>query len=153
MANERLRTKAELKQFVAQNIKRKGITDDMLSIMIDVLWRDPANLRTSGFYLPGGTDAVINFDTPTRTFSIKPFDPLVENFIPRFGFFSWSYRAVYHRIFDENTIQIPNEEGLFAFYFGMNEDTRLQELKFLKNPSETEFKKLYEKETIISFIY
>ena len=153
MDTGRLRTKTELKRFVAENIKRKGITDDMLSIMIDVLWRDPANLRTSGFYLPGGTDAIIDFDTPTRTFSIKPFDPLVENFIPRFGFFSWSYRAVYHRIFKEETIQIPNEEGLFAFYFGIAETTRLQELKFIKNPTEKEIKKLYEKETIISFLY
>ncbi len=153
MDTGRLRTKTELKRFVAENIKRKGITDDMLSIMIDVLWRDPANLRTSGFYLPGGTDTIIDFDTPTRTFSIKPFDPLVENFIPRFGFFSWSYRAVYHRIFKEETIQIPNEEGLFAFYFGIAETTRLQELKFIKNPIEKELKKLYEKETIISFLY
>ena len=153
MANERLRTKLELKKFVATNIKRKGITDDMLSILIDVLWRDRYTLRTSGFFEPGGTDAIINFDVPTRTFSIEPFDPQVADFIPRFGFFSWTNSAIYHRVFKKEEIEIPDEEGLFAIYYGLNSETRLQQLYFIKNPIDTEIENLYTNKVIVSFIY
>lgn len=39
MADERQRTKSELKRLFS-NLSRKLITDNMMSILIDVLWRD-----------------------------------------------------------------------------------------------------------------
>jgi len=153
MADERLRTKSELKKLVAANLKRKGWTDDMASILIDVLWRDKYTMRTAGFYYPGGTDATIKFDNVTRTFSIFPVDPLVSDFVPRFGFYSWSQRAIYHRRYELETIQLPNEEGLFAIYFAADAISRSQLLHFVKNPSEKETKDLYIKKVLVSFIY
>jgi hypothetical protein len=153
MSEERIRTKSELKSLVAANLKRKGWTDDMASILIDVLWRDKFTMRTSGFYYPGGTDAIIAFDNATRIFSISPLDPMVEDFIPRFGFYSWSHRAVYHRRYETEEIQLPDEEGLFAIYYAVDETTRSQSLHFLKNPTEDEKKDFYIKKTLVSFIY
>lgn len=153
MAEIRLRTKSELKRFVASNVKRKGWTDDMVSILIDVLWRDPFTMRTAGFYYPGGTDAIIDFDNATRTFSILPVDPLVQDFIPRYGFYSWSRKAVYHRKYETEIIELPNEEGLYAIYFAADETVRSQTLHYIKNPSEAETKDLYLKYVIISFVY
>jgi hypothetical protein len=153
MSEERIRTKSELKSLVAANLKRKGWTDDMASILIDVLWRDKFTMRTSGFYYPGGTDAIMAFDNATRIFSISPLDPIVEDFIPRFGFYSWSHRAVYHRRYELEEIQLPDEEGLFAIYYAVDETTRSQTLHFLKNPTEDEKKDFYIKKTLVSFIY
>jgi hypothetical protein len=153
MADERLRSKSELKRFVSSNLKRKGWTDDMVAILIDVLWRDKFTMRTSGFYYPGGTDAIMAFNNATRIFSILPMDPLVADFIPRYGFYSWSSKAVYHRKYETETIQLPNEEGLYAIYFAADETIRTQTLHYIKNPSEAETKDLYLKKVLISFVY
>ena len=153
MANERLRSKSELKKFVATNLKRKGLTDDMVSILIDVLWRDDFTMRNNGFYTPGATETTISFESATRTFSILPTDPLVPDFIPRYGFYSWNNKAVYHRRFETETIQIPNEEGLFAIYFDNDETTRAQVLNYVKDPTTLQLKNLYTNKVIVAFVY
>ena len=153
MADERLRTKRELKRLFT-NLKRKGISDDMISILIDTLWRDRANLRTSGFFHPGAYDAQFSFNVETRIFSIVPFDPLVEGFEPRYSIFSWSNLAVHHRIFTPLEIEIPNEEGLFCVYFDKEPDPGTsQVLTYKKNPTPQEFEIIYISKVLISCFY
>lgn len=153
MADERVRTKSELKRLFT-NLKRKGISDDMISILIDSLWRDRANQRSSGFYHAGGYDAEFSFDINTRIFSIKPFDPQVENFEPRYSVFSWSNEAILHRIFTLHEIVIPNEEGLFCIYFDKEpEPGRSQILFFKKNPTTIELEEIYVSKILISCFY
>jgi hypothetical protein len=153
MADERLRTKRELKNLFT-NLKRKGISDDMISILIEALWRDKANQRSAGFYHAGGWDTEISFDVSTRIFSIIPFNPLVENFEPRYSVFSWSNEASLHRIFTPHQITIPNEEGLFCVYFDKEPDPgRNQILFYKKNPTPQELEQLYVSKILISFFY
>lgn len=153
MSDERVRTKRELKHLFT-NLKRKGISDDMISILIDSLWRDRSNQRSSGFYHAGGWDTETAFDVNTRIFSIKPFNPLVENFEPRYTVFSWSNEAVLHRIFTPHEIEIPNEEGLFCVYFDKEPDPgRNQILFYKKNPTPQELEQLYVSKILISFFY
>ena len=153
MADQRLRTKRELKSLFT-NLRRKGITDDMISILIDTLWRDRANLRTSGFRIAGGIDSVISFDPVSRIFTISPFDPENENYDPRYGIFVWSNYAVLHRIYDTKTIEIPDEEGLFCIYFDKEPDPgTAQVLTLKKNPSSKEIAEITETKILISFIY
>ena len=153
MADERLRTKRELKRLFT-NLKRKGISDDMISILIDTLWRDRANLRASGFFHAGAYDAQFSFNVETRIFSIIPFDPLVEGFEPRYSIFSWSNLAVHHRIFTPHEIEIPDEEGLFCVYFDKEPDPGTgQILTFKKNPTPHEFEIIYTSKVLISCLY
>jgi hypothetical protein len=153
MADERLRTKRELKRLFT-NLRGKPITDDMISILIDTLWRDRSNHRTSGFYNAGGYDAEISFNTTTRIFSIKPFDPLVEGFEPRYSFFSWANQAVPYRIFSEYQIEIPDEEGLFCVYFDTEpEPGRSQVLYYKKNPTPQELEIIHTSKVLISCFY
>ena len=152
MADKRLRTKSELKKFFT-NLQGKIITDDMISILIDVLYRNRSIMRTSGFKISGGMDAVISFDVPTRTFSITPYDPLEPSYVPRFSFYSWSYQADYNERKSEESIQIPDEEGLFVIFYATNETTREQTLQYIKNPTETELNTIYLRKIVISFIY
>ncbi len=136
------------------NLKRKGITDDMISILIDTLWRDRSNNRTSGFYTAGGYDAEISFNTSTRIFSIKPFDPLVEGFEPRFSFFSWAHEAVLNRIYSTHEIEIPDEEGLFCVYFDREPAPgRSQVLFYKKNPTPQELEIIHTSKVLISCLY
>jgi hypothetical protein len=81
MPDERSRTKSEIK-YLFTGLKNKEITDDMMSILIDFLYRDPVNQRSSGFEFACNYDSEISFDTGTRIFTIKPFDPLVEGSHP-----------------------------------------------------------------------
>ena len=153
MADQRLRTKRELKRLFT-NLPRKGITDDMISILIDTLWRDRPNLRTSGFYHAGAYDAQFNFDIATRIFTIFPFDPLVEGFEPRYSIFSWANQSEHHRIFTPFEIEIPDEEGLFCVYFDKEPDPgRSQILFYKKNPTPQELEDLYVSKVLISFLY
>ena len=153
MADERLRTKRELKRLFT-NLKRKGISDDMISILIDTLWRDRANLRTSGFFHAGAYDAQFSFNVVTRKFTIIPFDPLVEDFEPRYSIFSWSNLAVHHRIFTPLEIIIPDQEGLFCIYFDKEPDPgRNQILAFKKNPTQHDLEIIYTSKVLISFLY
>ena len=139
MADERLRTKLELKRLFT-NLKRKGITDDMVSILIDVLWRDKYTLRTSGFSIAGGPDAVIAWDNATRTFSIEPYDPSYEGYVPRFAFYAWSRTADYQRKYEKEELELPDEEGLYVIYYASNDETRTQVLNYLKNPTSAQLK-------------
>ncbi|MCA1759930.1 MAG: hypothetical protein LC658_09190, partial [Bacteroidales bacterium] len=153
MADERLRTKRELKHLFT-GLRRKGITDEMISILIDTLWRDRSNSRTSGFRISGGNDSVISFDPVTRIFTIKPFDPEDEKYDPRYGIFVWSNIAVLHRIYDTKTIEIPNEEGLFCVYFDKEPDPgTAQVLTLAKNPTAAQIETILETKVVISFLY
>lgn len=64
----------------------------------------------------------IAFNAGTRMFTIKPFDPLVDGFIPRFLFYSWSTEAILHRIFEPLEIEIPNEKDFSVFILIRNQD-------------------------------
>jgi len=153
MADERLRTKRELK-LLFTNLLEKGLTDAMFSILIDTLWRDRPNNRTSGFRNRGGKDAVISFDPVTRIFTINPFDPEIEYFEPRYGIYIWSNLAVFHRIYDTKTIEIPDEEGLFCIYFDKELDPgTAQVLTLAKNPTSEETEAILETKVVISFLY
>ena len=153
MSNERLRTKQELKNLFT-NLKRKGITDDMISILIDALWREKPIPRTAGFYAAGGWDAEIAFDISTRVFSVTPFDTLVEDFKPRYMVFTWANEAHAHRIFDTHEIEIPEEEGLFFVYFDKEPDPGRNPMLFVKkNPTEQEILEIYLTKIMIASLY
>lgn len=153
MSNEKIRTKQELKNLFT-NLRRKSITDDMISILIDALWRDKQLQRTAGFYSAGGWDAEIAFDANSRIFSIKPFDPLVEGFEPRYMVFSWTTEAHFHRIFDTHEIEIPNEEGLFFVYFDKEPDPGRNLILFVKkNPTEQEIREIFLTKAMIASLY
>ena len=93
MTEKHLPTKKELKRLFA-NLKKKGITDDMAGLLIEVLWRDKINSRASGFFWPGGPDLSMSWDNTTRTFTLTPtpaIDPESE-YVPHFRFFSYNSR-------------------------------------------------------------
>jgi hypothetical protein len=148
----RIRTKKELKKLFT-NLKRKGISDDMMSTAIDALWRNKVTTRSSGFYWAGGVDSVITFTNLTRTFSISPYDPEIEDWAPRFGFYFNGVEICYVRKWSEETIEIPDEEGLYFIYYDTGETSLLQDLSYIKNPTDAELKKIYETKTLISAIY
>ena len=167
MAEKRLHTKAELKKLFT-NLNRKGITDDMITILVDVLWRSKPNLRTSGFYWPGAPDMLMEWDNSTRTLTLSPRppdDPEAEGadeYEPYFGFYSWAGEAVFHRRYafnpdlgDINTdeIQLPNEEGLFAIYYDLDEVTNKQVLTYAKNPQWDDIAVIYLTKVIVAWIY
>lgn len=152
MTERRLRSKGELKK-LHTNLDRKGITDGMSAINVDVLWRDKVVFRTAGFYFPGGNDSVIAFNNATHEFSITPFDPVVTSYDPRFIMYSFVNRPAIHRIYAAHTLVIPDEEGLYLFYFDTGTTTRLQELQYIKNPSKTQKQELYERKILVSDIY
>ncbi|WP_297095616.1 hypothetical protein [uncultured Draconibacterium sp.] len=152
MADSRLRTKQELKRLF-RNLKRKGITDDMMNILIDTLWRDRVVNRTSGFYFPGGEDCHILFENSSRTFTIQPVDPLVDGYKPRFLFYSFTNRPVLQRKYYVETIVLPDEEGLFVVYYKSDESNSDYVLAYKKNPTEEELQAIYEDEIVITFIY
>jgi hypothetical protein len=153
MADDRLRTKSELKRLFT-NLKGKPITEEMMGILVDVLWRDKTNIRTSGFEFPKNFDSVISVLASTRTFTIAPFDPEVAGYEPRYGIFFWNNTAVYQRIYSALSIQFPNQEGLYCIYFDKEDDPgRSQILKILKNPTYAQLENIYTSKIIISFIY
>jgi hypothetical protein len=153
MADERIRTKSELKRLFTGLIN-KPITDEMMSVAIDSLWRDKITQRTGGFFHAGSFDSEISFDLLTQIFTIKPFDPEVDGYIPRFLFYSWSTEAILHRIYDALEIEIPREEGLFCIYFDNESETNSnQVLTIAKNPTIEQLQLLYSSKVIVSFIY
>lgn len=152
MENIRPRTKSELKKLYT-NLKSKGITDDMMSDLIEACYNENPNSRTSGFETPGGTDAVISFDPALRIFTIAPFDPVVEDWQPRYGIYTWAGKPVFHRLFDTIQIEIPNTEGLYLLYFDINADTRLPELLYMHQPNEAQAKEIYLTRVIVTWLY
>jgi len=153
MADERSRTRTEVKRLFT-GLKQKGITDEMMSILIDFLYRDPVNFRNSGFEFAGSYDSQISFDVNNLLFSIKPFDPLADGFQPRYGIFSLSTSSAFQRFYDELTIEIPDEEGLFCIYFDKEPDPgRNQILTFIKNPTTDQLQIIYTTKVVVSFIY
>ena len=153
MADERLRNKSELKRLFT-NLRGKNITEEMMSIAIDSLWRDKLVQRTSGFEFPGHFDSEISFNTSTRIFSIKPWDPLVEGFIPRYGIYSYLDHPIFHRHFEPFEIEIPNEEGLFCVYFDNEPEPGSSLILFYKkNPTQQELEDIYVSKILVSCLY
>jgi len=152
MTDKTIRSKSQLKSLFT-NLFRKGITDDMMSILIDVLWRNKPIMRTSGFEIAGGMDSVISWDDATRTFSIIPLDPVYDGYTPRYTIFGWSNQAHHYTKYELEELILPDEEGLFAIYFDSDIVLRTQTLHYLKNPSRSDLKNLYLKKVLISFIY
>lgn len=153
MSDERSRTKSELKHLFT-NLSKKSITEDMISILIDVLWRDKVTQRTSGFEFAGGQFSEISFAAATRIFTIKPFDPAIENYIPRYCFYSFSLTATFHRVFQSLSIEIPNEEGLYLIYFDTEPSPgREQILTVQKNPTTYQTQNIIENKAFIASVY
>lgn len=153
MADERLRNKSELKRLFT-NLRGKNITEEMMSIAIDSLWRDKLVQRTSGFEFPGHFDSEISFNTNTRIFSIKPWDPLVEGFKPRYGIYSYLDHPIFHRHFEPFEIETPNEEGLFCVYFDNEPQPGSSLILFYKkNPTQQELEDIYVSKILVSCFY
>lgn len=152
MAEERLRSKQEIKKLFT-NLQRKGITDEMMARLIDVLWRNKFSMRTSGFANSGGPDAVIAFDPATRIFTITPLDPAVENYKPRFSFYTWNYSTQYQQRYETESITLPDEEGLFFIYYDTDETNRVHQLFYTKNPGELQKQDIYLQKVLISCVY
>lgn len=148
-----LRTKRQLKNYIATNIRRKGWTDDMISTLIDVLWRDKFTMRTSGFVFAGGADAVIAWDDSTRTFTISPYDPSYEGYIPKFDFYIFETSASVVRKLEAESLQLPDEEGCYIIYYASDDTTRTQLLQYIKNPTTEQIQEVYEHNVIIAWIY
>ena len=152
MPDPRPYSKKELKQLFT-NLKRKGITDDMMERLIETLWRNKFTMRTSGFANTGGPDAVIAFNNITRKFSITPLDPGVETYVPRFAFYTYNYSAEYHQRFSLEEIELPDEEGLYCIYYATEESDRVYKLFYTKNPDELKLKDIYYTKVVVTFIY
>ena len=109
-----------------------------------------ANLR---LFNCRGPDAVIAWDNATRTFSIEPYDPSYEGYVPRFAFYAWSRTADYQRKYEKEELELPDEEGLYVIYYASNDETRTQVLNYLKNPTSAQLEDIYLRKVIVSFIY
>jgi uncharacterized protein (TIGR02145 family) len=152
MENIRPRTKSELKKLYT-NLRSKGITDDMMSDLIEACYNENPNSRTSGFETPGGTDAVMSFDPALHIFTIAPFDPVIENWQPRYGIYTWAGKPVFHRLFETIELELPDTEGLYLLYFDINADTRLPELLYVHQPTEAQAKEIYLTRVIVTWLY
>lgn len=114
----------------------KGWSNTQVRDLIDSLWRDPYSLRTSGFVLAGGTDAVIDLQqggdwvTPEQdhwlTFSIEPVDK-------KFAFYQYRYKLTYHKRVSSEAITIPLTEGLHIVYYDFDTDSK-QEILHVSSP-------------------
>lgn len=114
----------------------KGWSNTQVRDLIDSLWRDPYSLRTSGFVLSGGTDAVIDLQqggdwvTPEQvhwlTFSIEPVDK-------KFAFYQYRYKLTYHKRVSSEAINIPLTEGLHIVYYDFDPDSK-QEILNVSSP-------------------
>lgn len=153
MAEERDRSKKELKKLVAYDYERKGISEKTLRIMIDRLWPNNFSTRTSGFAIAGSPDAEILWDDATRTFTIVPLDPEVEGYTPDFAIYAYTNKPIYLVRENSESVQIPNEEGNYLFYYTSNETTRNQFLTYIKNPTEDEKWEIYLRKIPVAWLY
>lgn len=153
MADKRDRTKQELKKLVAYDFERKGLTEKTLRIMIDRLWPNNFSTRTSGFGIAGSPDAEISWNDATRTFTIAPIDPEVAGYTPNFAIYAFSSKPIYLVKKSSESIQLPNEEGLFAVYYDSSDASRDQHLVYKKNPTFSEIWDIYLRKIIAAWIY
>lgn len=159
MAKNQYYTEAELKK-IFTNLRRKGLTDAMANILITHTYNRPVNTRTSGFYYPGNPDATLAWNNATRTVSLTPvdpgepvYDPKGNLYVPNFRFYVWDREARMQRKEEVETLQLPNEEGLFLIHFGVNQDTRRYELLYIKNPEIDEIALTYIQGVPVAWIY
>jgi len=157
MAENRNRTKAELKRLYT-NLKRKGITDDMAAILIELCYNEKPNLRTSGFYWPGAPDMIMTWSDATRTLTLTPREPdtgteEADEYNPHFRFYSWAGYPIFHRRYEPEEITLPNQEGLYAIYYDINEETRAQQLAYTKDPTFEKQANIYLTKVIVAWIY
>ncbi len=154
MIEKPLHTKKELKRLFI-DLKNKGITDEMMGILIDVLWRDKTSSRSAGFFWPGGPDLSLNWDDVTRTLTLTPAPALDPEsaYVPHFRFFSFISKPVLHRRYNPESIILPNEEGLYAIYYDVHPDTRLQALTYTKNPDEFAAAAIIMDKVLVAWIY
>jgi len=152
-------TEAELKK-IFTNLKRKGFTDVMANMLISHTYNRPVNTRTSGFYYPGNPDATLVWSNTTRTVSLTPvdpgepvYDPKGNLYVPNFRFYVWDREARMQRKEEVETLQLPNEEGLFLIHFGVNQDTRRYELLYIKNPEIDEIALTYIQGVPVAWLY
>lgn len=139
--------KLELKRRL-KDVLRKPWTDTWIIDLIDSLWRDEWTNRTSGFEVAGGTDAVIAFDRDTRTFSIEPLQK-------KYAFYQYTYRVAYFKRREKETVEIPDQEGLYMVYFDHDpQDPDLQQKLFaVLNPTADQIDQVYQSRVIVAWIY
>ncbi len=157
MFDKRPRTERELKKLFS-NLKRKGITDDMAHILIELCYNRQVIMRTSGFYWPGAPDLEMTWDDELRTLTLTPREAAVggtdaEDYIPHFRFYSWAGEPVFHRMYEPQLIQLPDQEGLYVVYFDVNEDDGQQKLFYLHNPEAQDLAMILIKKVVVSFVY
>lgn len=152
-------TEADLKKLFSGLI-RKPITDRMMDVLIAHTYNRNPNNRSSGFYYPGGLDAILTWDDINRIFSLEPVIPDVDVYdkngdlyVPHFRFYSWYQGPVLHRIYEKMELELPDEEGLYMIFFGVDQEEREWVLQFIKNPEAAEIAETYTTGVIVAWIY
>jgi hypothetical protein len=146
--------KSALIKNLTDAIRKGGWSDRQIRVMVESLWRDPFSMRTSGFDLPGGTDAEIFWNDLTRTFTIQPVN-FFEQETPgvKFAFYTFTTSLNLHKRYTYESIQIPEEEGLFAIFYDQDPETMEYVLYYVKNPTSAEVAELYLAKVIVTWIY
>jgi len=161
MARKQEYTEAELKNLFT-NLKETGISDGMANLLIRHCYNRPVNRRTSGFYYAGGLDAEMAWNNATRTLTLTPvvpdtsedvFDANGKIYVPHFRFYTWHKGPKLHKRYNEEEIQLPDEEGLFLVHYAVNQTTRQYEMQYLKNPTTDETAEIYYSGVIVAWLY
>jgi len=141
-------------------VTTKGFKIEIDARMIEL----PYPLRSSGFFYAGGVeDCEIDFDEVSREFIITPIEEVALDsgessgeLIIRFRFFYWGVKALLATKTEEETIELPDEDGLYLVYYNtIYDSTReaVNELEYEKNPDEETIKEIYTGKVIVAWIY
>lgn len=122
-------------------IAKKGWSNTQVRDLIDSLWRDPYSLRTSGFNLPGGTDAdielVAGFYEGSASGSgddIYSLQLLISPDKKKFSFYQYRYKLTYHKKTLLESVEIPTTEGLHFIYYDFYPVTKTETLHVSSPP-------------------
>lgn len=131
-----------------RDVVRKGWTDTWIADLIDSLWRDEWTSRTSGFELAGGGDSVIAFDDASRTFTIAPK-------VKKFSFYQFSERVAFFRRRVEESLQLPDQTGLYLVYYDQDpEDPQKdQKLFYEMDPPREVVERILQDRVLVAWIY
>lgn len=132
-----------------RDVPRKGWAEHQIKDLIDTLWRDEFINRTSGFDIAGSPDSQMSFDPATRIFTIEPVKK-------RFAFWQFIFKIAYFKRTEAETIELPDQEGLFLIYIYRDDEDpthRKQKLFYIANPSEDEIREVYINRVIVAWLY
>lgn len=139
------------------DVVRNGWSNAHLRDLIESLWRDPYSMRTSGFAIEGGTNAIIQL--------YLAFVPIQEEQLERrihlsikpvrkkFDFYQFREVLTYHKKYEEEVIGMTCDEGLLVVYYDFDDKTFEQVLKYIYKPQSGDIEELYRWSVVISFIY